>query len=78
MRENILGSIYLRKDERYEGRCIERMQFYDIGTQMTYFQSVLGKIDTLALQNKISYFRKLNISQMSDMEIDHTILDIML
>ena len=73
-----MGSIYLRKDGRYEDRCIERMQFYDIGTQMTYFQSVLGKIDPLALQNKISYFWNLNISRISDMEIDQEILDIML
>lgn len=56
---------------------IEKLSFYDLDMQKPDLQGVLKRIDPLTLQNKISKFRKQNISRMSDMEINQAILDVL-
>lgn len=56
---------------------IEQLTFYNLGKQKTDLQSILKKMDPLVLQNKISKFRKENISRMSDEEINRAILDVL-
>ena len=50
--------------------------FYELGGQAD-IQNILKQVDPLVLMEKISNFRKLNISRMNNEEIDKAILDVL-